>query len=301
VLQLREVPADRLEGRRAEILARAAPRHAASRFVDLGTARDQVADVLDQNAETSAFLDVLDGSAVVGALWLAVEGEELVVHDAELDEPSRASELVAVLAERARSQGSRLVGVGVHPGEVTRAAIAGQPGFGVRATNMALMLDRPLADPAPVVLRPMSEEEYADFTAGEVAGFAEELASAGMDPEQALERSRTMTAELLPAGLGSPGMEFHIAQVDGEAVGDLWLSTAEPMAFVYNIVVRPAYRRRGHGARIMNAAALRCRELGRAVLGLNVFAHNPGARALYDKLGYEVTHEYSTLDLADAG
>jgi hypothetical protein len=32
-----------------------------------------------------------------------------------------------------------------------------------------------------------------------------------------------------------------------------------------------------------------------------VFAHNPGARALYDKLGYEVTHQYSALDLTDAG
>jgi ribosomal protein S18 acetylase RimI-like enzyme len=72
------------------------------------------------------------------------------------------------------------------------------------------------------------------------------------------------------------------------------------MAFVYNIEVRPDYRRRGHGAGIMNAAALHCRELGCSVLGLNVFAHNPGARALYDRLGYEVTHEYSALDVPDA-
>jgi ribosomal protein S18 acetylase RimI-like enzyme len=301
VLELREVPGDALEARRAEVVARAAPRHAASRFVDLDTARRQVEEILARNAATSAFLDVLEGSSVVGALWLGIDGEELVVHDAELDEPSRAADLVPVLAERARSRDARMVGVGVHPGEVTRAVIAGQPGFRVRATNMALRLDRPVGDPAPLALRPMSHEEYADFTAGEVEGFAEELAAAGMDRERALERSRTMMAELLPAGLGSPDMEFHTALVDGEVVGDLWLSTAEPMAFVYNIVVRPECRRRGHGARIMNAAALHCRDLGRTVLGLNVFAHNPGARALYDKLGYEVTHQYSALDLTDAG
>ena len=33
-----------------------------------------------------------------------------------------------------------------------------------------------------------------------------------------------------------------------------------------------------------------CREQGHPALGLNVFAHNPGARALYDRLGYHVTH-----------
>jgi len=69
----------------------------------------------------------------------------------------------------------------------------------------------------------------------------------------------------------------------------------------YNIVVRPEHRRRGYGAAIMNAAAIRCRDLGHPVLGLNVFAHNPNARALYDKLGYEVTHDYLTHDVPDAG
>jgi hypothetical protein len=37
------------------------------------------------------------------------------------------------------------------------------------------------------------------------------------------------------------------------------------------------------------------------VLGLNVFAHNPGARALYDRLGYRVTLDYRTLDVAPDG
>jgi GNAT superfamily N-acetyltransferase len=108
-------------------------------------------------------------------------------------------------------------------------------------------------------------------------------------------------AELLPSGLESPGMGFHVGDVDGQPVGDLWLSTGETMAFVYNIEVRPEQRRRGYGAAIMKAAAIRCRDLGHPVLGLNVFAHNPNARALYDKLGYEITHDYLALDLPDAG
>jgi GNAT superfamily N-acetyltransferase len=194
-----------------------------------------------------------------------------------------------------------MIGIGVLPGDAAHEAVAAYPGFGVRATNMALDLGPDLPDTGELTMRPMSAEEHERFMAGEVEGFAEELASAGMEPEQALERSRTMMGQLLPSGMESPGMEFHVGEVEGRPVGDLWLSVGDTMAFIYNIVVRPEQRRRGYGAAIMNAAGLRCRELGHPVLGLNVFAHNPNARALYDKLGYRVTHDYLVLDVPDAG
>ena len=73
------------------------------------------------------------------------------------------------------------------------------------------------------------------------------------------------------------------------------------MAFVYDVEVDESQRRKGYGAAIMNAGALWCRDQGHPVLGLNVFAHNPGARALYDRLGYQVTQDYRTLDVPDAG
>ena len=50
----------------------------------------------------------------------------------------------------------------------------------------------------------------------------------------------------------------------------------------------------------MNAAALWSRDHGHPVLGLNVFAHNTGAKALYEKLGYQVTVDYRTFDVPDA-
>ena len=73
------------------------------------------------------------------------------------------------------------------------------------------------------------------------------------------------------------------------------------MAFVYNVEVDEAQRRKGYGAAIMNAGARWSRDAGHPALGLNVFAHNPSARALYDKLGYRVTFDYCALDLPDAG
>jgi ribosomal protein S18 acetylase RimI-like enzyme len=96
-------------------------------------------------------------------------------------------------------------------------------------------------------------------------------------------------------------MEFFLARVGDDVVGDLWLDTAQTMAFVYNIEVDQDHRRRGYGAAIMNAAARHCRDAGQPYLGLNVFGHNPHARALYDKLGYRVTYDYYALDLPDAG
>jgi GNAT superfamily N-acetyltransferase len=122
-----------------------------------------------------------------------------------------------------------------------------------------------------------------------------------MTEEAADTRSREQLAELIRAGIESPGQHFFTAWVDGSRVGHLWLNTDRPMAFVYDIVVREDQRRRGYGEAIMNAGALWCREQGHFAIGLNVFAHNPGARALYDRLGYEVTVDYRTIAVPDAG
>jgi len=52
---------------------------------------------------------------------------------------------------------------------------------------------------------------------------------------------------------------------------------------------------RGEGARALATAAFaalegEARARGLAGIGLHVFGHNPGARALYEKLGYETTN-----------
>jgi GNAT superfamily N-acetyltransferase len=301
VLELRDIPADRIADVRARAVERVAARRVRSRFLEPERALREAQELVEGTVGTSAWLEVLEDGDVVGDVWLSPEGEELVVSEVMLDDTERAGDLLEAIVGHARSHGARMIGLGVEPGETMRAALAALPGFRLRATNMVLPLDRPIADPAPLVLHPMTPARYEVFMRGEVEGFAEELASAGMDLDRARERSQTLMGELLPTGIESPGMEFHTAHVGDDAVGDLWLSVGETMAFVYNIVVRPEHRRRGYGRGIMNAAAVRCRDLGHPVLGLNVFAHNPNARALYDKLGYEVTHDYLTLDVPDAG
>jgi GNAT superfamily N-acetyltransferase len=301
VLELRDVPDDQRAKRLAQTIERVAARRVTSRYLDPDVARTQVEELAERTADTATLLDVVSDGIVVGGVWSGGEADELVVYDVVLDLPELAHDLVPLLEVQARGRDMRMIGIGVLPGDVAHAAVAAYPGFTLRATNMVLPLADDLPEAGELTLRPMTADEYARFMDGEVEGFADELASAGMDREQALERSRTMMAELLPSGIDSPGMEFAVADVGGQAVGELWLSTGDTMAFVYNVVVHPEHRRRGYGAGIMTAGALRCRDLGHPVLGLNVFAHNPNARALYDKLGYQVTHDYFALDLPDGG
>jgi GNAT superfamily N-acetyltransferase len=174
------------------------------------------------------------------------------------------------------------------------------PGFVARATNMALPLDGVIGDPGDLELRPMTPEEFDVYMADSVESYTAELASAGMSAEAARRQSNEQLAELVPDGLASPGQHFFAAVVGDTHVGRLWISTQREMAFVYDIAVHEDQRRKGYGEAIMNAGAIWSRDRGHAALGLNVFAHNPNARALYDKLGYRVTVDFRTYDLPDA-
>jgi ribosomal protein S18 acetylase RimI-like enzyme len=65
-----------------------------------------------------------------------------------------------------------------------------------------------------------------------------------------------------------------------------WVGTV-----VMDIEIESAHRRKGYGRAAMVLAEEHTRQLGMPYLGLNVFGHNPNARALYASLGYETTSE----------
>ena len=285
----------------AAVVDRMTGLRATARFLDPDVARQQIEEMVEQTQDRAQLLDVAHGDAVVGHVWLAqAAGGELLIHDVVLDDPATAAALVPLLVERARGAGAHLLGIGLYPGDPTRAALGDEPGFVPRATNMALTLDGEIGDPRGLELRGMTDQEFESFLSGNVEEYAGELAAAGMSEEAAARQSQEQMAELIPDGQASPGMHFFTAWVGETPVGSLWLCTQDPMAFVYDVVVEESQRRKGYGAAIMNAGARWCRDRGHPVLGLNVFAHNRGARALYDGLGYRVTHDYRALDVADA-
>jgi GNAT superfamily N-acetyltransferase len=270
-------------------------------YDDPQESRAKAREFVDGVQETTRLFEVTDGDDTVGHLWWGTEGESASVMDVRLDAPGRMAELVPAMLDLARAGGRARLGVAGVPGDPSRMALVEQPGFTARATNMLLRLDAPIADPGGLELRGMSGAEFDVFYSHLVRDYADDLHGAGMSREAADEQSRTQSAQLIPDGVTSPGQEFFTAWVGSDPVGHLWLSTERPMAFVYDIVVGEDQRRKGYGAAIMNAGALWAREHGHPSLGLNVFAHNSGARALYDSLGYVVTVDYRTLDVPDAG
>jgi GNAT superfamily N-acetyltransferase len=301
VLELRAVTTDQLPEWRPTLVARQASLRFENQYDDPAPAREQAEAMVSRSLEDTRLLEAVDDDRGVGFLWWGRDGDAGGIFDVRLDDPARVAELLPHVFELARGEGVPQVALAGVPADPTRSAMVSLPGFIARATNMRLLLDAPVDDPEPVGLHPMSSEEFDEFHARMAVDYAAELASAGMTQEAADARSREQLAQLIPAGIDSPGQQFFTARVDDARVGHLWLNTDRPMAFVYDIVVREDHRRRGYGAAIMNAGALWCREHGHFAVGLNVFAHNAGARALYDRLGYEVTVDYRTIAVPDAG
>jgi GNAT superfamily N-acetyltransferase len=61
---------------------------------------------------------------------------------------------------------------------------------------------------------------------------------------------------------------------------------AAPEAFVWDVLVDESCRGQGYGTLILTALEEEVRALGVGRIALNVFAHNDGARRLYERLGY---------------
>jgi len=112
---------------------------------------------------------------------------------------------------------------------------------------------------------------------------------------ESIVKSQEARAALLPQGLATPGQFFvHLHDAaSGERVGQLWWAEGgkgeRQEAYVYNIEIGEAARRRGHARAAFAELERVAREHGMDQVGLHVFGHNAGARRLYDELGFEPT------------
>ena len=79
-----------------------------------------------------------------------------------------------------------------------------------------------------------------------------------------------------------------VAEEDGQVVGTLYANLSAPhFGYVFGVYTRPDARGRGVGRALMRAAAEFLREQGRDYVVLSVDTPNEGARAFYDRLGFE--------------
>ena len=146
-------------------------------------------------------------------------------------------------------------------------------------------------------LEPMSEATYQAYLEVTVREYADDKVKAGnWQPEEALARSTEEFLRYLPDGVATKDNYLYdiVAEARGGKVGMIWLARmmqgSKPVLFIYDFRIDEAERRKGYGEQAMQAAEVQARTLGYDMIALHVFGHNQAARALYEKLGYEITN-----------
>jgi ribosomal protein S18 acetylase RimI-like enzyme len=149
------------------------------------------------------------------------------------------------------------------------------------------------------VLVTMPAEAFDKYIAAAIKGYAEQNTLSGRWPASlAQELSRTEHEKLLPQGLATKDNYFFEIQSPEQncVVGSVWVAVIERtgvrMGYVYDVKIDESYRRQGHATRAFRALESFIQSLGLATIGLNVFAYNTGAKALYESLGYGVTNHF---------
>lgn len=142
------------------------------------------------------------------------------------------------------------------------------------------------------LIRPARPGDEAELTA-----MIHELA----EFEQASQDCTVTENHLRKALFGThPIVHGHLAEVDGQAAaGALWFhnfSTWDGVAGIYleDLYVRPQYRRRGLGRKMLASLARECVDRGYTRLSWAVLDWNVDAIALYDAVGGRPQNEWTT-------
>jgi GNAT superfamily N-acetyltransferase len=134
----------------------------------------------------------------------------------------------------------------------------------------------------------MSDDEFGDWFARSLNNYSRDLARAYDKPDDGSQADAEAAARrMLPDGRATAGHHF-LRILDGDVpAGWLWLGPVEDgVAWIYDIEVGDTERGRGVGTAALEAAETFVRTLGARAIALNVFGHNPRARALYEAVGY---------------
>ncbi|MFG1926982.1 GNAT family N-acetyltransferase [Cryptosporangium sp. NPDC048952] len=148
-----------------------------------------------------------------------------------------------------------------------------------------------------VRLEAMSETEYGPWRAEAEAHYARSAAASGRSAQDAARAAADTYARLLPDEFATPDNHFWYAYDGERRVGFLWIVVTGTTATVHNVAVESDMRRQGYGRAIMLAAERWCSDNAVTRIGLHVFAHNTGARVLYEQLGFIETGRNLAKDL----
>ena len=115
------------------------------------------------------------------------------------------------------------------------------------------------------------------------------LEEAGIPAVAALETacfSTPWSEDAVRAELQNENAHLLTLAVCGDIVGYIGVQIILDEAYVTNLAVAPAFRRKGYGRRLLEAAIALCESCGCAFLSLEVRASNEAAKALYASRGF---------------
>jgi ribosomal protein S18 acetylase RimI-like enzyme len=141
-----------------------------------------------------------------------------------------------------------------------------------------LVMSRPLESTGPV-------EGVTESPIATTAWVETELAALDIDRSSIGPWLATIAAVPSPAS-------FVVRTEEGEPVGAGFGVVADSLLGVFEVVVRPEHRRKGHAGRIMAALHRFGMSEGAERAFLQVLESDEPAIALYESLGYEVSHRY---------
>ncbi|MEV7723647.1 GNAT family N-acetyltransferase [Streptomyces sp. NPDC087917] len=154
--------------------------------------------------------------------------------------------------------------------------------------------------PEGLTVRPLTEEEYPTWLAGQHAAYIADIVRAGaLTTEQARDKSDRDFALNLPQGLLTPGHAFYAMEADGRRIGTGWVHHGflPGVTFGFSLDVHEEYRGRGYGRAAMAVGEWATRQGGDVAMMFNVFGGNAVAMSLYDNTGFTVLDEYRSIDL----
>jgi ribosomal protein S18 acetylase RimI-like enzyme len=146
---------------------------------------------------------------------------------------------------------------------------------------------------SPIALIALTPEEQRAFVSEQVADCAPWLVDRGEVKDQAvaLARARAEVETEIADAVQTGDMLWSAQTAPGVTVGWLWVKPARERlpagtAFLQQILVRAAARRRGHGRAMLAALEQRLADTGWRELRLNIWGTNQPGRRLYECAGY---------------
>ena len=141
----------------------------------------------------------------------------------------------------------------------------------------------------------MKENDFRPWLKRSIKRYAAENVRAGYwRPTEAVVLAQRSFSELLPSGLETKDQFLYVVYDSGqlEKVGFLWFGIKESgsmrLGFIYDILIDRRFRRKGFGRNALLALERIAKKLNTHAILLHMFAHNEGAKDLYEALGYAI-------------